>query len=400
MSEILDQTFAWVLNTSLRASLLTLAVLMLQGLLQNRISARWRYALWLPVLVVLLLPVEPRSSWSIGSLFLDQTQTHPTPAAAPSAPVVSVAHSSSPVSLTPAFSPGPPVAPPLLNGFSSAAWLWLTGTVALLGLQASFYERLGKYRRSQTAVSDLLQRKIAALTVEAGLRRPPVVCCSSAITSPAVTGLWRPILMLPADLEHRYSLSEIEWILRHELTHLRRRDLPMNALLCWLLALHWFNPLLWLAFRRARTDCESACDSQVLENSTPGKRREYGHLLLKTETHFMPMQLHLGWLGLFSRGSQMRARIQCIANLKPSHPAMKYILTTAIVGLSFFGITRAEEQVNVTGNSMFREGDRIVIKQVQRGDGFMTVTADYTLASAEKARLLLSVTANGDAGKT
>lgn len=58
----------WLIDTSLRASWLTISVLILQASLGHYISARWRYALWLPVLVVLLMPVFPESSWSVGSM--------------------------------------------------------------------------------------------------------------------------------------------------------------------------------------------------------------------------------------------------------------------------------------------------------------------------------------------
>lgn len=55
--------------------------------------------------------------------------------------------------------------------------------------------------------------------------------------------------------------AEAELVLKHELMHLKRCELPVNGLLCVLQALHWFNPLLWLAASHARQDRESACDA-------------------------------------------------------------------------------------------------------------------------------------------
>jgi|GEM_PF-2504926 len=71
----LTQLFDWLLAASLRASLLTLAVLLIQTALRQHLSARMRYALWLPVLVVLLMPVLPQSRWSIEYAFHSPPQS-------------------------------------------------------------------------------------------------------------------------------------------------------------------------------------------------------------------------------------------------------------------------------------------------------------------------------------
>lgn len=90
----LTQIFDWLLAASLRASLLTLATLLVQVAFRRHLTARMHYALWLPVLVVLLMPVLPQSRWSIEYVFQAQTQPEPsTPAAvsplmAEAAPVV------------------------------------------------------------------------------------------------------------------------------------------------------------------------------------------------------------------------------------------------------------------------------------------------------------------------
>ncbi len=80
----LHSLFTWTLDVSLRASLLAGAVLCLQAALRGHISARWRYAMWLPVLLVLVLPVLPQSRWSVENLFLKKA----APPVAMASPVV------------------------------------------------------------------------------------------------------------------------------------------------------------------------------------------------------------------------------------------------------------------------------------------------------------------------
>jgi beta-lactamase regulating signal transducer with metallopeptidase domain len=97
----------------------------------------------------------------------------------------------------------------------------------------------------------------------------------------------------------------LQFVLRHELTHIKRGDLPLNALLCVLLSLHWFNPLLWFAFFKARLDRESACDDEVLQQEPQPGRIAYGHTLLKVESAFGYDELRLGFVGIFQRGAAL-----------------------------------------------------------------------------------------------
>lgn len=391
----LDLVFEWLLQSSLRASLLTVVVLLIQRMLRRHLSALWQYALWLPVLVVLLMPVLPQSRWSADSFFITPEMSAPQ----------SIPENISFVSAkqsTAAFSSLAERSAPVF----SWAFIWVMGAGALIlsGL-ISFNMTLRRFRRASCLPDDGLLVEVAQLSTELRLSRAPRVYLSPAISSPAVTGLFRPTLLLPVGFRDTFTPRETSLVLKHELMHLKRGDLPINALLCLLMALHWFNPLLWLAFFKARLDREAACDAQVLQNDTNDRRREYGHALLKVETAFCPRGLSLGFVGIFQRGSALRSRIQAIANHRQPHHIMKSIITLCMVILTFFGITKAQQPGVVPGStfsigqSAFRQGDSINISQVQRGADFMTVTADYELASADTARISLFITSK-DKGRT
>ncbi|PTT80893.1 hypothetical protein DBR42_18810, partial [Pelomonas sp. HMWF004] len=79
-------------------------------------------------------------------------------------------------------------------------------------------------------------------------------------------GLWQPRVALPADFEARFTPDERELILAHEEVHRARHDNAWNLLACMLTALHWWNPLAWLAARRLQADQELACDAAVLSD--------------------------------------------------------------------------------------------------------------------------------------
>lgn len=112
--------------------------------------------------------------------------------------------------------------------------------------------------------------------------------------SPAVFGLWRPRIVLPGDFRTRYDSQEQALLLAHEREHLRRNDIPAQALASLLRCLFWFNPLVHLAARRFRLDQELACDAAVLRRH-PRERRRYGEAMLKTQLAALSLPLGCHW---------------------------------------------------------------------------------------------------------
>ncbi|KFL35537.1 TonB family protein [Arenimonas donghaensis] len=117
-------------------------------------------------------------------------------------------------------------------------------------------------------------------------------CCEQA--SPAVFGLWRPRIVLPVDFATRYDVHEQALLLAHEHEHLRRNDIPAQALASVLRCVFWFNPLMHLAARRFRLDQELACDAAVLRRH-PRERRRYGEAMLKTQLAALSLPLGCHW---------------------------------------------------------------------------------------------------------
>ncbi|MBB5036072.1 M56 family metallopeptidase [Prosthecobacter dejongeii] len=391
---LLPQLFDWVLATSLRASLLAAAVLLIQAALHRHLTPRWRYALWLPVLATLLMPSLLESRWSVETL-LSHTAKEAVvaPAAQPLPMALEIAAPAVPI---------PPTPTQPFNWQLALATTWAVGCCAwLLCGTVSFMLALRRYRRSALPAPTDLLHEIEQVAAEMRLRRLPRIWVSPQVGSPAITGVWRPTLMLPFQLGEHFTPAEIRLILKHELMHLKRGDLPMNLLLCALMALHWFNPLLWMAFFKVRTDREAACDAQVLAHGSTESRRHYGHALLKMESAFGPHGLSLGFVGIFQRGTALRTRIQAIAQAPRSHPLMRSFIVGAMAVLTFLGSTRAQTPPDeaaqkdlsfALGQSRFRPGDALHIISVERTAEFLTVTGKYELTSQDAATLGLYIT--------
>ena len=331
-----DLFLQWLLSASLRASALVLAVACLQLFLGRWVPARWRYAMWLPVVVVLAAPLLPESRFSFQNHFASRPAAFVQPASASLA---------GPDATTTAAMPT--AAAPLANRTSVGASLlftvWLLGVGAVLIAGGSGHRRsLRRIALGAVATRREIEESVARVAREIGLRRLPRVVMSTAVDSPAVTGVLRPVLLLPDNFPAGFSAGEARMVLLHELTHLKRHDLPVNAALCLLQAVHWFNPVLWLAFPRMRADREAACDAQVLGVDAEDRRADYGHALLKLQNSVSRRGLSLAFVGIFER-TGMRSRIRAIAAHRRPHPVSGLMAAALIATLTLVGATRAEE---------------------------------------------------------
>ena len=160
---------------------------------------------------------------------------------------------------------------------AAAAGLYLAGVILFLLYQITGHLLFSrKVRRWARPVSDpVLLAQYRVLTARD--RRPPRLLVLPGLASPMLTRLLRPALLLPQGTEKPQTA---QWVLRHELTHWRRRDLLWKVLALAANALHWFNPLVWLLRHRLDRDLEQSCDESVLQNADAADRRAYGAVIL------------------------------------------------------------------------------------------------------------------------
>lgn len=146
--------------------------------------------------------------------------------------------------------------------FAVLALLWVLGIVVLLAVAAASYARTK--RRVGTAV------KLYGNVYEC-----------DAIRSPFVLGFFRPRIYLPFGLD----AEQRDTVLCHESTHIKRRDYLVKPLAFLLLTVHWFNPMVWLAFHLMSKDMEMSCDERVLELVGEDVRKSYSLSLLSFGTN-------------------------------------------------------------------------------------------------------------------
>lgn len=267
----LHSVFAQILNMSLTASAVILVVLVLRWLLR-RLPKALSYALWAVVLFRLLCPISFSSQWSVlGLVSTPAQQTQVTQAtssmqylpAAPSVPQTPQAPPVQPETTLPNTAPVQPLPTAAEKNapMDTLAWLWLAGVVGLVGYSAVSYFLL---RKKLTAAMPLREN----------------IYLADHLSTPFVVGLVRPRIYLPSDLPE----SQQGYILCHERYHLRRGDHWIKLLAFAALCLHWFNPLVWLAFFLAASDMEMSCDEAVVRRMGGSIRADYSASLLSLAT--------------------------------------------------------------------------------------------------------------------
>lgn len=279
-----------LLKTSLLGSLAILAMLVLKPLWRERYRAKTRCWLWLALAAFLLLPIdfsvknapvqaEPPKDYTLfvgtdkttiqstDNLFGDMAEKSGQSPAQVRDTIIQ-RPVTNPEQKTTRYIP---VTTILFYGY-------LAGAAAFLLYQGVSYALFRRtMRRWKRGVSRADYASLLSDTAhDLGVSAPEMIVCE-AISTPAVTGLLRPRLLLPHE---RYDVQELRYILRHELCHLKRRDMLLKLVLLAANAMHWFNPVVYLMLRQADEDIELACDSAATDGLELPERAAYSRTLL------------------------------------------------------------------------------------------------------------------------
>ncbi len=364
----------WAIEAMLASALLMLAVIVLRGPVRRAFGARVAYALWAMPALRLLLPPLP-AGWRGEAL----------PTLPLAEPII--------------ISLGRPVATlPVETSAHAIGWppvalaIWLGGAALLLAWQAVGYLRF----RYEVLRHGIAVDRVGSITVVQ----------SAATDGPLAFGVFDRVVAFPRDFAARFDAEERALALEHELGHHARGDLIANWVALVVLALHWFNPLAWVAFRKFRADQEMANDARVLARTGGAARHAYGCAIVKAaHGRAMSPACHLNTV------KDLKGRLKMLGKKKASRTQVAMgsaaIAMLAVGGLAFTASgTQAAERVragveDATGVEMSSSelmsettpepmlGTRHVVADRQRGrETIVTVTTDgrtttYTGKAAE-----------------
>lgn len=345
------EIFQKALNMSIAAGWLILAVIALR-LLLRRAPKRFRLLLWAVVGLRLALP------WSIESALslIPSAQTLPEGIMLERAPVLDTGISSLNGAINPGFTAAftPELgasANPLQVLLPIAAALWMLGAAAMLLWALVSWLRLRKRVREAVRLEENVYE------------------CE--IASPFVLGLFRPRIYLPFSLEN----GERELVLAHERAHITAGDHIIKPLGWLLLAAHWYNPLVWLAYALFCRDIELACDERVVRGLSLSDRADYSQALLdlsRPRGGVRACPLAFG-------ESSVKGRVKSVLSYKK--PAFWLVLLAVVVcvGAAVCFLTDPKEEAEPVD-----DGDGGVVISARLGENFPAQVLDYAFACTEE----------------
>jgi Zn-dependent protease with chaperone function len=159
---------------------------------------------------------------------------------------------------------------------------WGLGVLFFGGVWVVSFGRVnGMIRKNRVATPAWLVRLVEEEAQRLGLRESPELCVLRGWGQAAVHGGCRARVLLPASWVQGLGEEELRAVLRHELAHVRRKDVLWSTLGYAVAALHWFHPLGWLALRRLRAEAELLCDDAALTGHGEAERLQYGRVLIR-----------------------------------------------------------------------------------------------------------------------
>lgn len=298
----MSELFLKIVNMSISASWVVIAVLTLRFCLKK--APKWvNVLLWGIVAVRMVFPFSIESVLSLipsaetisPSIMMEQS-----PSVQTGAPALN--HVINPV-ISGSFTPAPGAsANPLQIWIPVLAGIWLFGIAALFLYSAVSYWRL--------------RRKVCEAVILRGN-----IYQSEKVCSPFVLGIIRPKIYLPYHMDSR----EMDHVIAHEQTHIRRKDHWWKPLGFLLLTTHWFNPLMWLSYILLCRDIELACDEKVIRKMSNEQRADYTQALVACSVDrrlITACPLAFGEIGV-------KERVKSVMNYKK--PAFWIVLASVIV---------------------------------------------------------------------
>ncbi|MBN1350558.1 DUF4412 domain-containing protein [candidate division KSB1 bacterium] len=323
----------WMSAMFWQVSLLILLITAIDVLIRKWAYPQLRYALWLLVLLKLVLPPDWSSSSSVVSRATLLIQNHLTQQlgiqgrqqhdlshaeVTESQDRDSMPQNTQPAAISAAPGSISQSSPESRQG--GLSWqalllaIWLLGMVLfsmLLLLKISKLRRWHRQQQARQTIPEWFHELMLQTARRLKLEQLPAIVFSDAAVTPAVYGVFRPVLLLPANYAETLSREQAEHVLLHELAHLKRGDLWLHAFCLLLQIVYWFNPMLIWARKQMKHVREICCDLTIA-NILREKTTRYRQTLLNTARELLTESVEpgMGLLGVFEEPFRLVARLK------------------------------------------------------------------------------------------
>lgn len=352
---MLTFVFYRLVRISLLASVIAGLTLVLKYVFKNKLSPKWHYGIWFILLSRLLIPIDIDLPYAmITDQVISEEFIYDS--------VISYFDSKTYQNLEWSSDL---IGEKMPEKRAGDRWLAIFSYIWAIALGVIFVIKLyGEwiYRKEISQARKLLNPRVERIKRQAldklGLKRDIGIYIHTKSKVPKVYGLFRPIIILSEDILYKFEDEQLQFILLHELCHIKRKDILLNVLRDSLKYVYFFNPFLFWCLGRMSLDCEISCDAMVLEKTSEKAYMDYGYTLIEVLRCSREKERSLAvFLG---RKKDMVRRIEMIKIYKRKG-MVSHIMGLTLVGIvllvgSLFSFAASEEQViyddNYTDNQV------------------------------------------------
>ena len=214
--------------------------------------------------------------------------------------------------------------------------LWVTGIVLNFILLISGNNNIKKNIKGRVYDDKILNNLIEECKNVIGVKSKVEVIMQNFKQTPSIIGLFKPQILITKEfLLQDYKTKK--YIIMHELSHYKRKDLILNSILLLITIIHWFNPFIWLFFKRIRQDIELATDEMVLDKLKNDEKKEYGMTLINSLNIFQEEKYTAKLLCVTDDSKNIERRIKMV-KLSEKFKNNKLLITIISIIIIIVGI--------------------------------------------------------------
>ncbi|WP_010236403.1 M56 family metallopeptidase [Clostridium arbusti] len=350
LTNFLYGLFGIVLQVSIISSIIIVLILAFNKFFKNKLGIKFQYAMWIIVIFRLLIPVLPESSFSIFNLpsnidkifysFFTPKENNISSLILYSGEKVShiyntdsMLSSLTSINLDSTKAESFQWSIPMILAF-----IWMFG-ILIIGVYTFLVNM--KFKNSLKKHSPFYNKKVLYMLEDCkkqmGINRHIPIITTPLIKSPSLMGYFKPIILLPENILKVLPVKKLRYVFLHELSHFKRKDIPINWIISILKIVYWFNPVIQHGLNKMREDMEICCDSLALSYTKDEEVKEYGYTILNLIENFSRPTKLLGATSIISNKNEVKRRIVMIKLFNKK----SYRITAFAVGvlIIFGGIT-------------------------------------------------------------
>jgi bla regulator protein BlaR1 len=347
--------FKWVLYSTALASVLSLIILLFKILLKEKLGARWHYAIWLIVIIRLLIPYGPQSSLSVFNIFrfsdknvtqiqyklinettrsiqsYNEEKLDANNKNLISKESIAVSGEKAKVNDIPMY-------------LKLVSCIWLLGIIMIGTYTVIMTVRLKNKLKSEPVYeNEEVIRLLSQCKNKLNLKSSIKVINTNLVKTPCIFGFIKPKLLLPKSIENFVNRDELEFIILHELAHIKRLDILVSCISGALQIVHWFNPVIWYSFYRMRNDKELACDALALSYVNSNDYIDYGKTIVKLLESYKKTTHAYGMVGIINDRSEIKRRVIMVSKFKKNSYKWSLVPVVTLTLMGGIMLTNAKD---------------------------------------------------------